>query len=127
MMSELVTCYVCNEPGEEEFQTEIDGRVHVYIVHKNPGKRGSPKKCDGGYKVSEQEFMKTLESGEDEKEGRKYTKRYTRIAPDCTTRVLVEMYLHTCQRCGHSWTTKIKTPAACAKKSCCSKNWNMLK
>ncbi len=125
MMSELVTCYVCKEPGEEEFQTEIDGRVHVYIVHKNPGKRGRPKKCDGGYKVSEQEFMKTLESGKDEKERRKYAKKYTHIAPDCTTEVFVKMYMHTCQRCGNVWVTKLKVPIACPKRGCISKNWNM--
>ena len=127
----LTECYVCHKPGEETFQEELDGRVHIFYLHRRkPGTGpGRPKKCDAGYRETETEFMEGLENVPQIKSKKKlnYPAKYTVVAPDCTTRVLVEMYLHTCQRCGHSWTTKIKTPAACAKKGCVSKNWNMLK
>jgi len=128
MMSQT-ECYVCHKPGEETFQKEIDGRIHVFYLHKRIGRGGRPKKCDAGYKETEIEFMDGLENPQLIKSKKMLIRpaKYRVVAPDCTTEVFVKMYMHTCQRCGHSWTTKIKIPARCAKKSCVSKNWNMLK
>ena len=127
MMSQT-ECYVCHKPGEETFQKEIDGRIHVFYVHKRIGKGRRPKKCDAGYKETEIEFMDGLEESKlinTTKNATKIEKKRSEIVPESTTEVFVKMFMHTCQKCSHTWVTKKQFPLVCSK--CTSRTWNMTK
>ena len=122
-------CYVCVQEGVEKFVTEKDGRVHVFFIHKRSKGAGRPRKCDAGYNETESEFMSALEEGDQQfelvEDVTKVTKKHSKIVPEATTEVFVKMFMHTCQRCSHTWVTKKQTPLTCSK--CTSRSWNMAK
>ena len=49
-------------------------------------------------------------------------KKLRKISPNASRKITV--WEHTCQKCGHSWTTKISNPNTCPDKMCRSPNWN---
>ncbi len=121
-------CYVCDQAGQEELVTEPDGRVHVFFVHKRIGKAGRPRKCDGGYNETESEFMNALEGDQvinTTEHATKIEKKHSKIVLEATTEVFVKMFMHTCQKCSHTWVTKKQFPLVCSK--CNSRTWNMTK
>jgi len=50
------------------------------------------------------------------------TKKLSKIAPNASKKITV--WEHTCQKCGHTWISKIRTPQTCPSIDCRSPNWN---
>ena len=49
-------------------------------------------------------------------------KKLNKISPNASKKIT--MWEHTCQKCGHKWTTKDSSPKTCPNYDCRSPNWN---